>query len=69
MFLSSIFLFSGLSLTFNIDQDDYQADLADTAGVRVVVHAQERMPFPEDEGMSIPPGQVSLIGVKKVGPG
>ena len=53
-------------MTFNIDQDDYQPDLAQTAGVRVVVHDQTRMPFPEDEGMSVPPGQISFIGIRKV---
>ena len=57
---------SGLQLTFNLDQDDYSADLAHTAGVRVVVHPQERMPFPEDEGISAPPGQMTYIGIRLV---
>ena len=37
------------------------------AGVRVVVHAPDMMPFPEDEGLSVSPGQMSLIAVRKVG--
>jgi len=41
----------GLSLTFNVDQDEYIGELAESAGLRVVVHDQKRMPFPEDEGM------------------
>ena len=57
---------SGLQLTFNLDQDDYVTDLAPTAGVRVVVHPQERMPFPEDEGLSAPPGVMTYVGVRMV---
>ncbi len=59
-------MFVGLQVTFNIDQDEYSKDLAQMAGVRVVVHPQERMPFPEDEGLSVPPGTITYVGVRMV---
>ena len=60
------FFNTGLQLIFNIDQDDYVGDLAEAAGVRVVVHPQEFMPFPEDEGISIGPGFMTSVGIKLV---
>lgn len=42
-------LMTGLKLMLNIDQDEYVPQTGDTAGVRVVVHNQRTMPFPEDE--------------------
>ena len=41
-------------------------DMAEAAGMRVVVHHQDNMPFPSDEGISITPGQLSFVGIKKV---
>ena len=61
-----ICLTSGLTLIFNVDQDEYMGTIAPNAGVRVVVHPQYRMPFPEDEGISILPGQVTYVGVRLV---
>ena len=56
----------GLELTLNIQQADY-LPLTTQAGALVVVHTQDEVPFPEDEGISVPPGQAALIGVKVVG--
>ncbi len=55
-----------MSLIFNIDQKEYVGHLAEAAGVRIVVHPQATMPFPEDEGLSIGPGQLSYVGIKFV---
>lgn len=60
-------IFSGLSMELYIEQDEYVPELADTAGVRLVVHPQTSMPFPEDDGVTIAPGtstSVSLTLVK-----
>ena len=38
----------------------------DTAGIRLVVHSQARMPFPEDEGITVSPGHSTSIGMRKV---
>ena len=57
---------SGLQLILNIDQDEYIKETGDTAGARLVVHTQNSMPFPEDEGITVTPGQATSIGVRQV---
>lgn len=56
----------GLSVIINIDQAQYYGPLAQEAGVRLTVHDQSRMPFPEDEGISVMPGRQTYVGVKRV---
>ena len=56
----------GLHLTLNLNQDDYSRDTGDTAGVRLVVHPGDQMAFPEDEGITVPPGGVTYIGLTQV---
>ena len=41
-------------------------DMAEAAGMRVVVHYQTAMPFPSDEGISVSPGELSYVGIKMV---
>ncbi|KAK2176079.1 hypothetical protein NP493_686g00003 [Ridgeia piscesae] len=43
-----------------------QTDFGGSAGVRIVVHPQERMPFPSDEGVLAAPGQLSIIGIRQL---
>jgi len=50
----------------NIDQANYVKDAGETAGIRLVVHTGDRMPFPEDEGITVSPGHSSSIGLQKV---
>lgn len=57
----------GLKLILNIDQSEYLPHLTDAAGVRVVVHPQERMPFPQDEGVVAAPATLTSIGIRQVG--
>ena len=54
-------------MVVNIGQDEYTDQFGEEAGARVVVHPQDRMPFPEDEGVLAKPGLLTSIGVKKVG--
>lgn len=54
-------------MIINIDQDDYVKEVGDTAGIRMVTHPQTRMPFPEDEGITISPGHSTSIGLRQVG--
>ncbi|KAM4748791.1 epithelial sodium channel subunit beta-like [Rhinophrynus dorsalis] len=56
----------GLTMELFIEQNEYIRSLSTAAGLRVVLHAQGKMPFPEDEGVNVPPGQESDIGVVKV---
>ena len=53
-------------MTLNIGQYDYMEDLGGSAGLRIVVHPQDRMPFPKDEGVLAAPGQMTLVGIRQV---
>ena len=50
----------------NIGQDEYTSLLGESAGARVVVHGQNHMPFPEDEGFVAKPGKLTSAGIRKV---
>jgi len=56
----------GLQLILNVDQSEYLSEGDDAAGMRLVVHEPRRMPFPEDEGLAINPGQTTSIGLQRV---
>ncbi|KAG8439328.1 hypothetical protein GDO86_005523 [Hymenochirus boettgeri] len=56
----------GLTMEVFIEQNEYISSLSTSAGLRVVLHGQGTIPFPEDEGVNVPPGQESDIGVVKV---
>jgi len=57
---------TGLELTVSIGQNDYVKEAGDTAGLRLIVHPAERLPMPEDEGLTISPGHTTSIGLRKV---
>lgn len=52
---------NGLILTLFIDQSEYIKQLAESAGVRVIVHDPTEMPFPENSGITVTPGQSSFV--------
>ena len=56
----------GLKLVVDIRQWEYLPHLTDAAGIRVVVHPQERMPFPQDEGIVAAPAMLTSIGIRQV---
>ena len=56
----------GLEMIVNIDQPNYVKDAGETAGIRLVVHNGKRMPFPEDEGITVSPGHSTSVGLQKV---
>ncbi len=56
----------GVSFLLNVDQDEYLGSIDDVAGLVAVIHDQNTVPFPEDEGLAIHPGELLSIGVKKV---
>ena len=53
-------------MIINVNQYDYMPETGDTAGIRLVVHPYDRMPFPEDEGISVSPGHSTSIGIRQV---
>ncbi|XP_053382877.1 degenerin unc-8-like [Mercenaria mercenaria] len=55
----------GLVLELNIEQDEYIAALSPDAGVRITIHPRGTYPFPEDDGISVPPGFKTSIGIAK----
>ena len=56
----------GLKLVIDISQTEYLPHVTDAAGVRVIVHPQERMPFPQDEGIIAAPATLTSIAVRQV---
>ncbi|XP_069098634.1 amiloride-sensitive sodium channel subunit gamma-2-like [Pleurodeles waltl] len=56
----------GLHLELFIQQIEYVRDMTHAAGIRLLIHDQSQMPFPEDEGVNIPPGAETEIGMMKV---
>lgn len=53
-------------MIINIEQDQYIGDLGDAAGIRIVLHPQNTMPFPADDGVSVGPGLLTYIGLRMV---
>lgn len=49
-----------------IEQNEYINALAPDAGVRMIIHDRGTYPFPEDNGVSVPPGSLTSVGIKKV---
>ncbi|XP_071981568.1 epithelial sodium channel subunit gamma-like [Engystomops pustulosus] len=56
----------GLHLELFIQQIEYVKDMTHSAGIRLLIHDQAQMPFPEDEGVNVPPGAETDIGMMKV---
>ena len=56
---------SGLTLLLNVEEDEYTA-MTDTTGLKVVIHHQNDMPFPFDEGIIVSPGFTTEIAISRV---
>jgi len=56
----------GLSMTINVNQNEYIKQAGDTAGVVVVIRPQNQMAFPEDDGIIVSPGHATSIAVTQV---
>ncbi|XP_054756186.2 amiloride-sensitive sodium channel subunit beta-like [Lytechinus pictus] len=53
----------GLSLELYIQQSEYISSLQPSAGLRLLVHDQNEMPFPEDQGINLAPGAHASVGL------
>ena len=53
-------------MILNINQNDYIAATGESAGARLVIHHQSRMPFPEDDGITLQPGALTSVGLRHV---
>ena len=50
----------------NVMQSEYLSQGSEIAGIRLLVHPNKRMPFPEDEGITVKPGVSTSIGIRQV---
>ncbi|XP_072050209.1 acid-sensing ion channel 1A-like [Amphiura filiformis] len=55
----------GLTMSLYIEQDEYIPDIQQGAGIRVEIHSQKSMSFPEDKGLNVAPGTEAFISVRK----
>ena len=59
-------LSTGLVLQLYVEEDEYIGALSHTEGVRVVVHEQGTMPFPDEDGFNVAPGTATSVSLTKV---
>ncbi len=57
---------AGLQVMMNIDQDEYVPWGNEAAGVRIVVHDQSNMPYPDDLGILGKTGMLTSIHISRV---
>ena len=60
-----VFIHIGLSLTLDVEQDEYIGSVSPEAGIRVSLQEQGMMPFPFENGFSIAPGTATSVGLRK----
>jgi hypothetical protein len=56
----------GLKLKLNVQQEEYVGYLTEPAGVRIAIHDQNTMPFPEDSGLYAQVGKLTSFSLIKV---
>ena len=65
MFKITLF-FPGLELEIYIELNEYMASFSKRAGLKVVVHEANRVPFPDKDGVSVSAGFSTEIGMRMV---
>ncbi|XP_029186299.2 amiloride-sensitive sodium channel subunit alpha-like [Acropora millepora] len=55
----------GLKLNLFIHTDQYTPQLSHASGARIVIHDQDELPFPDEEGINAHPGISTSVGVRK----
>jgi len=56
----------GLLLEINVEQNEYDGDLTQDAGIRVHIGKPGKVPFPYEKGFSVGPGTSTSVGMRKV---
>ncbi|OWF52765.1 Degenerin-like protein asic-2 [Mizuhopecten yessoensis] len=54
----------GLALELYLEQDEYIGSLSPDAGIKLTIHNQTSMPFPEENGINLAPGFKTGISLK-----
>ena len=60
------FATEGLTLELFIEEAEYIPELTEVPGIRLAVHDQQTMPFPEDDGLLIAPHRHTMLAIQKV---
>ena len=60
-------VFEGLTMQLAVRQFDYAPVASLSAGIRLIVHDRESMPFPENTGIYLSPGYNTGVSVEQVG--
>ena len=53
-------------MILTVNQLNYITRTNDVYGVRLVVHSPYSLPFPEDDGIVLKPGQSTSLGIREV---
>ncbi|XP_059164363.1 degenerin mec-4-like [Physella acuta] len=56
----------GLELTIFLETHEYIPGISNGMGIQLLVHDQETVPFPDEEGIAISPGTNTFVGIKQV---
>nr|XP_006815636.1 PREDICTED: uncharacterized protein LOC100378515 [Saccoglossus kowalevskii] len=56
----------GLKITLYLEQNEYIPIFGQTAGVRVLIHPPDVAPFPENNGITVPPGFKSSFAIRRL---
>ncbi|XP_059163582.1 amiloride-sensitive sodium channel subunit beta-like [Physella acuta] len=56
----------GIELILYLETDEYIRGISTGKGAHVVIHEQETVPFPTEEGIAIVAGTQSIIGIRQV---
>ena len=67
LFFDPVLSDPGVTLELYVEQEEYVVELTEDAGIRLLLHPNEVMPFPEDGGMLLAPGVLTLFSMKMVG--
>ena len=56
----------GLYVILNVGEQDYMESIGGELGARVLVHAQDEMPHPQESGYMAEPGHMTSLSVRKI---
>ena len=56
----------GLEIIVFLDTEEYLNGITPIEGLQVVVHPQNTLPFPDDEGIAVSSGSSTMISLKLV---
>ena len=64
--IHSFAVFPGLAMELYIEQDEYIPSLTDGAGIKLLIHDRDKIPFPRKTGVLLTPHTITSISIRKV---